>query len=203
MKTSCSDDVLTGPAGWQFPGRGDRRKPQSGIRGLSLVEVVLAMGVLAFVLVSLMGMMALGLKTYRDSADESLCALISRDVKDRLNSYSFTAEDVSATQPSPFNPANPLPLRLAFYYNEEGLFLGTTYTPAGGDAQYRAEAVIDQVDAQLSDNVSSMMLRGVVLTVQWPINPATGLPPAGSVNARRYSFLLSKGIHINSLEGIK
>jgi uncharacterized protein (TIGR02598 family) len=46
------------------------RRPRHGIRAFSLVEVVLALGICVFVLVTIMGLYSAGLRVHRESADQ-------------------------------------------------------------------------------------------------------------------------------------
>jgi type II secretory pathway pseudopilin PulG len=52
--------------------------------GFSLVEVTLALGVIAFALVAILGIIPTGLRSSRDAIDDTLTALIAQDLSSRL-----------------------------------------------------------------------------------------------------------------------
>ena len=73
----------------------------------SLVEVVLALGVVSFGLVSLMGLLTVGLKTFRDAMTTTTESEISQQLSNQLQLASFSA--LENTNQSSY-----------YYFTEEG-----------------------------------------------------------------------------------
>ncbi|XHR31154.1 MAG: Verru_Chthon cassette protein B [Chthoniobacteraceae bacterium] len=76
----------------------------------SLVEVTIALGIVAFSVLSLIGLLPGGLRTVRDSATETAISAIVRQMRAELNQASFS--DVTTTLPTQ-----------TWYFNEAGLEL--------------------------------------------------------------------------------
>jgi Tfp pilus assembly protein PilV len=74
------------------------RSPRSSASGFSLVEVSLAMGIVTFALVAILGLLSVGLDAGRASADDTAVAGMSRQVLTRLRAVPFPP---TAGLPSP------------------------------------------------------------------------------------------------------
>jgi len=64
--------------------------PSTARRGFSLVEVVVALGLMSFVLVGLVGLMPIGLNTIRDARNDSLRAEIIKSVANTAQQTDFS-----------------------------------------------------------------------------------------------------------------
>lgn len=111
-------------------------------KAFSLVEIVLALGIISFALVGIMGLFPVAMKSAQESQRETRAAQIAQQVFNDLrgtpatNALLAMDTDLTAAQ-----------LRLNFsnsssnviFYSQEGRVLGTNAT---GDAIYRVEVVV-------------------------------------------------------------
>jgi len=100
----------------KFPNRNDR-----SIAAFSLVEVVLALSIMGFVCVTLIGLMATGLSSIQKSNATSVQSQIIQEVINNTQGASYTT-----------NYATNL------YFDDEGTAVSTTGTTAGTGAIYTA-----------------------------------------------------------------
>src|ERR1043166_4166417 len=97
--------------------------------GFSLIEVTIALGVIAIGVIAILGLVPLGLRSGSDSIDDTRIALIAKDVQSRTAasvSYSMFAGTTDVTLPT-------------LFYDHDGSFLGNAVT---GAAIYRADITI-------------------------------------------------------------
>lgn len=109
---------------------GKVRDPRT--RAFSLVEVVLALGVTSFVLMALLGTLPAGVKSVKDSMNDSARACIMQQIRAELEEVSFgssaTASDNIVTTLS----------QQTNYYSPEGLLLTATGSTVPSEAYYQA-----------------------------------------------------------------
>jgi uncharacterized protein (TIGR02598 family) len=74
---------------------GSRRATPWAERGFTLVEVLLALGIVSFAFMALCGMLPVGLKTYRDAMDATCRANIVRVVTSELSQSPYTNIDTT------------------------------------------------------------------------------------------------------------
>ena len=60
-----------------------------GVRGFSLVEVVMALGIVAFAMLSIVGLLPLGLDTVKESMNQTVTASIAQEIRGELRQISF------------------------------------------------------------------------------------------------------------------
>jgi len=135
------------------------------IAGFSLVEVTLSLGIVAFGLITLLGLLPTGLNLVKESADETTAASIARAISADLRSMESTAGS-SAIHQIPVGTANSGKA----YFNAEGKWLGN-----GGpydDAVYTASWTIAARSTQAPP------LASIVVT--WPSRATV---PSGSLDA--------------------
>jgi uncharacterized protein (TIGR02598 family) len=70
-------------------------KPLGG-RGFSLVEVLLALGVVTFGMIPVLGLLPTGLNTFRDSMNTTICSQIAQGVANELQQTDFDQLSLSA-----------------------------------------------------------------------------------------------------------
>jgi len=80
-------------------------------RGFSLIEIVIAMGIIAFALVAIVGMFPVAMKASRDSRDETHAAMISQLILGQLRSQVST-NPTFATGSDPTVASNNLVVNL-------------------------------------------------------------------------------------------
>ncbi len=140
-----------------------------GRTGFSLIEVMLALGVVSFCLVTLMGLMTVGVQTGRDSTDVAQAA----DIASTLVSLRRSAptNDLSSVFPLP-----PLHVPAS----------GTSYLSASGAPAAKAQAAY-RLGYAVSTN--SAHLSSLYLLLSWP----AAADPAASPQAvkGRYELFTS------------
>lgn len=119
-------------------------------QGFSLVEVVLALGLVSFCLVALLGLFSVGIKTSKQAAEETNLAAMSSQIITELR-----ATTSSTT----------IALNQTYYFDN----LGERTNAAGA---YYACLVTSQPDTALSGN----LIRGT-LVFTWPAQLAVGKRP--------------------------
>lgn len=128
--------------------------------GFSLVEVTLAIGVIAFALLAIFSLIPVGLNSARAAIDATHTSLILEDVQNRIQS-SITG--------ATFNGSAAVTLNL--YYDRNAVAL-----PGYADALYRADATIAGAWGANPPppNVDSNYLRPVSIQIGWPVDASSG-----------------------------
>ncbi len=131
--------------------------------GFSLVEVTLAIGVIAFALIALLGLLPVGMKSGAEAIDATHVSLIGVDSGNRVKNAVTSVIFASASDTT-------LP---TWFYNRDGAYVGTTVTT---DSYYRADATIhkDWGANPSPPNVDATTLRPATVQVRWPINTSNG-----------------------------
>jgi type II secretory pathway pseudopilin PulG len=176
----------------------------------SLVEVTLALGVVAFALVAILGIVPVGLNSGRESVDASHTGLIAQDVYNRLRTTMVSNDPFS---PAYFTPY-PTNLNSFFFYTSEGTRTGELLKVAFPNDQpafypnvknaadfYRAKVNIGTFDQSLAFNsydprkvvvgTSPPNLLCATVEIQWPVN-TQGAVAGGSNKKTTYTFFLRK-----------
>lgn len=98
-------------------------------RAFSLIEVVLAMAIVAFALLAIIGMLPVGLQTMRDSQNDQAIGTIANQMRGDLQQISFgTGQGTLSDLPN-----------TNYYYTAEGL---KTELPPTGQPYYKAQFTI-------------------------------------------------------------
>ncbi len=151
--------------------------------GFSLVEVAMAVGLIVFVLVALIGLLSLGLKQLRESSDRLVTSSIAQDVVSDLKRYTF--------RPSIFRDPNQRVLTRL--YDASGVLLasasgGNLPTVPSGlkhlSGYYLAEIELGPLSAY-PPNVNSDQLLAASVRIRWPQDQ----PPSEDRTARYPIFL--------------
>jgi uncharacterized protein (TIGR02598 family) len=106
------DQITRIHMGWR------RRIKNAAPSAFSLVEIAIALGILAFALIAVVGLLPVGLKVLRESEESMATKLIFLDIASKLDRYT--------SRPSLFRDPNARSLR--FVYDESGLFVGESTT---------------------------------------------------------------------------
>lgn len=142
-------------------------------QGFTLVEVTLAIGIIAFALLAVLALVPVGLNSGRAAIDATRTTLILSDAQNRARIAGTSATFTNATNVTLPN----------LYYDQDGLAL-----PGYAGALYRAIVTIEATWGANAPppNVDSGFLRPVTIQLGWPVNASDGSVLA--VNADRASF---------------
>ena len=108
------------------PGPGQRPRAE---RGFSLVEVVLALGIVGFALVALFGMLPFGLNVFRQAIDKTVGAQIAQEMTNMVQRTPFGSLSGLGSARSAEVPGTTATF---YYYDVEGTLLGTVPSATGG-----------------------------------------------------------------------
>jgi uncharacterized protein (TIGR02598 family) len=178
--------------------------------GFSLVEVTLALGVMAFALVAILGIVPVGLNSARESVDASHTALIAQDVFDRMRASLVTNDSSSQFYFGPYATGTAS----FFFYTSEGSRTGELLkVQSPGDQPafypnvktasdfYRAKVNIGIFDQNLTTSPydprkvtgpSPPNLLCATVEIRWPINTQFGSVAGSSNKKATYTFFLRK-----------
>ena len=152
-------------------------------RAFTLVEVTLAIGIVAFALLAVLGLVPVALQAAKDAADDTKTSLIAQDVGNRLRAIpNLQVPAVSGT---------------TWYYDTDGRWINptnqspqTTYSRAF----YRVQASYGPMaPANLPPLTSGTLFVGAKADIGWPVNPQTGLVIGPAQNTARTTY--SYGLH--------
>lgn len=113
-------------------------------RGFSLIEVTLALGVIAFALLPIMGLVSMGMGTLRNSMDDTVRAVIVSEVIGEAQRTGWADLDDG------FNDKT-------FYYTDEGVRLSNT-----SGSVFLAQTQLTNSPGLLQGNQSSRLLQVTV-----------------------------------------
>ena len=180
--------------------------------GFSLVEVTLAIGIVGFALLAIVGLIPVGLNSGREAIDATRTSLIAQDVVNRVRATMVS----TVTTDARFLYREYTTAEASyFFYDSQGLRTGellkvatTTDSPAfysnvrnPGDF-YRVKVTIGVFDQTASfppydprhqvPGTTPGLLSGI-LEVAWPVNQADGSVPAAAVRPPvRHTFFVRK-----------
>jgi uncharacterized protein (TIGR02598 family) len=120
----------------------------------TLVETVVALGIFAFAIVIMVGMLPVGLRSTRDVANESNAISVSSSV---LGAWRHAALNSSVTLPNIVTNISISSGNNQFFFNE----FGTQTTP---------EKATFRMDYQVSNDPNRPSLYRVDLICHWPVN---------------------------------
>jgi uncharacterized protein (TIGR02598 family) len=144
----------------------------------SLIEVTIALGVIAIGFIAILGLVPLGLKSGTDSIDDTRVALIAKDVQGRA------AASVTYAM---FGSTNNVTLPTAFY-DRDGSFVGNSVT---GASIYRADATIyGNWTNGAPANLDGTVMRPAAVQIRWPLNSSNGSPLG--TNSKSFSFYIRR-----------
>ena len=120
-------------------------KPLGG-RGFSLVEVLLALGVVTFAMIPVLGLMPIGLNTFRDSMNTTISSQIAQGVANELQQTDFDQLSLSAPVRYFDAQGNELPAtsKSSAVYHVNLAFLKGTTLPGSAESNPNLATVIVQ-----------------------------------------------------------
>jgi uncharacterized protein (TIGR02598 family) len=134
----------------------------------TLVEIVLALAIIATAFVAILGLLPAGLDASRQAANSTVVAAVLDDVHQRLQNQPLTAGPVA------FSPV---------FYDDRGIYIAPDADPATQARRlYRADISIVNWTQQPA-NTSA--LRPVTIALSWPVNPPSG-EAIGKENPRTF-----------------
>ena len=172
------------------------RAPSPNVRAFSLVEVVLAVGVIAFAFVAILGLIPAGMSQFRQATDTSVCAQIAQRIINESQETDFTTlideKNLPTTNGDDFALRTPTvaasnaataatPGKCIRYYDEQGMEVipaaTTTNTPSATEKARITYMVNTRVvPKSVMPNTSGYHnYHLATLTIQVAYNPA-GLP---------------------------
>lgn len=113
--------------------------------GFSLVEVVIALGIVSFALIAIVGLIPVGLSSLKDSVTDTTVSLLVTNVREAIVGQPFKA--------------GPLP---ALYYDASARFLGQA---TNTDSYFRVDIALAQPYQSIPN--SPLMIANV--KVSWPV----------------------------------
>jgi len=139
----------------------------------SLIEVTLALGIVAFALVAILGLVPVALRSAKEATEDTRVSLIAQDVAVRSRTlFSSTAAPSPSTN---------------WWYDTEGRFLDQSAGVNFSNAFFRVNIVSGDLGSYPT-NVSGSALRGVKATMGWPVDTANGGVIAPAVNEAKAVF---------------
>ena len=155
-------------------------------RAFSLVEVALALGIVAFALVAVVGMIPTGLQASRDAVDLTRTSMIAQDAAMRLPTVAYTSGTPGANA--------------VWYYDQNGHYLTIDATAAlpYASAFYRVDVVRGALNSYPAytnpanadpSNTYSTQLLAATATITWPLDPTTGHSTGGPYKKVVYPLL--------------
>lgn len=150
----------------------------------TLIEVTVALAIVATGLIAIIGLIPVGLKASRRSAEHTMIAIILEDVHNRLQGQALVTGPLREFRDirGLVRPGSP------FYYDDQGVYLpeksldGDVITEAERlRRNYRADISIVPVrrggNADLGVKLANAPeLLAVVIELSWPLHPLTGEP---------------------------
>lgn len=135
----------------------------------SLVEVTLALGIIGFALVAILGLVPVAQNAGREAADDTKIGLIEQDAFARVRATINTTA-LFSTPPSP----------LIYYYTNDGVFfadnsalsaaLSTANSNNSPLPNYAASVVFGASFANALPNIDNNYLKPVVVSIGWPLD---------------------------------
>jgi len=148
-------DLLPSGRAWLPPRNpGECAHAHGAARGFSLIEIAIALGILAFALIPVLGLMPIGLTTLRDTVDTTVSARIAQTV-------------VNQAQQADYNSL-PVTGGTTYYFDEQGDLIPNSTGALSTGALYKASLQIGEPTAIPSGNlgITSMDLATLTITVQ-------------------------------------
>lgn len=153
----------------------------------SLVEVVLALGIISFAIVAILGVMPVGLGTGRAAQDDTRAVQLAQTLLDGMASqaqakFSAIAVPVSSGSPAPLDlsqsTSNPATPAVALYASNDGQL---------SDSPTAAAYSVKIITNNAPPGFESGSANAVTINVAWPVGA-----PAAKQTLRSYSRVITK-----------
>lgn len=147
-------------------------------RAFSLIEVTIAVGIVAFVLVAILGLVPVGMQAAREAMDDTRTSLIAQDA-------AHWAQALLRAAGTP--PASPQ--AVTRWYDEQGHRRPDPAAWPDAKAFYRVDVRYGPLAAYPA-HVDAASLQAATVSIAWPVDPATGEAVAAAANEATFSFYL-------------
>lgn len=141
---------------FRAPGRLPKSALASCRRAFSLIEVVLAMGVVSFAILPLVAVLPIGLATVRDSMDETVTANIAQQVRGELQQLSFGSNSTDPVTISNLSSQT-------YYYTADGIKTQSSDPEAYYKASFEVGSAVAAGTTYGADNA-----KAVKVTLKYP-----------------------------------
>lgn len=155
-------------------------------RAFSLVEVTLAIGVIAFGVIAIVGLMPVGIQASKDAADDTRTSVIAQDAWNRTRALltgSFPALSGSYPSETQMGPK--------WFYDVDGRFLDQTNGPNYPNVLFVAQVKFGPLQIYPSaGTIGNATLTGATVSIGWPVNGTDGTISQANASRAVYSFYL-------------
>lgn len=154
-------------------------------RAFSLLEVTIAMAVVAFALLAVLSLLPVALKASSDATNDTRTSMIAQDVQTRIR-----------TLPPPATAGGTV--TRAWWYDSNARWVSMdASSPDYSKVLYRVDLTLARLNSYPSStdpaqqdpaNTYSTQLVSAVAKISWPANNATGASPSGNGSQTTYTF---------------
>jgi uncharacterized protein (TIGR02598 family) len=153
----------------------------AGTRGFSLVEVVLAIGVATFALVSVLGLLNIAVQSDSSASHDTTVAAMSGHVLNELRTVPFDAlwaEDPQGARDAA--PSIAVPASSTFYFTNEGAPVAAAAVNGNFEVLYKC--VVTKTPDEVTRSVGTGFCNQLKLQLEftWPVTAAANSPKAGT-----------------------
>jgi uncharacterized protein (TIGR02598 family) len=158
--------------------------------GFSMVEVTLAIGIIAFGLLAIFALIPVGMSSGRDAMDATRTSLIAQDVSNRVRATISTAQLFATTT------------AFTFYYTSEGIFfsdqanLATAISTANSNGSplpfYKATGSVGTSWAAAPASIDIAYLKPVTVSLGYPLDSSGSVIGTGNTARSVFTFYLRK-----------
>ena len=178
----------------------------------SMVEVTLALGIVAFALLAIFGLLPVGLTASRNAADDTRTSMVAQDAYNRVRAslnrgvyFDGTFARVPLSIPATSSPVVALPApwtggvasdqTVAWFYDANGVNRPEALTNGDfSNVQYRVDVKLGRTwhaTTAILPVPDPDYLRPVVVQITWPVNTATGAA-LNLANTKTFTFTVRK-----------
>ena len=161
-------------------------------RGFSLIEVALALGVAAFALVAILGLIPIGLNSNKASIEQTEAAIIAAGVVVDLRAATVSVPPAAANSP---RFQIPLPVSGAamhtIFLREDGSAAGVVDADAVSDQDPRYRVTLFITAPSAPTQKTATIVR-VLVTAPAMADPVAGTPPAKYSNSYEVATALNR-----------
>ncbi len=157
--------------------------PEPGRLGFSLIEVVAAIGIISFALLSILGVMTIALSVHQDASVDSVFSLMTESALQGVRNYNTPANSLSSSASSSYNFNKLTGYTGYLYFDQDGQISADAYW-SGANAASLPMVTTSTTSANQSTAVGVNM-SGTTLSANqgksgMPLPAILVSPPSGS-----------------------